>query len=261
MIRTGVMFDGRIWTNAIYLGRYGDLNKIARMFAISSCLLLTRQFPNTDPVDHSSCINTRKANLLRVQSRPLHKPLSNLEMAGQGYIMSLPIELQQHIFSYLVKPLSRCKGNGMPQTDRDHQRYLTIREVKDELIQHPFLNLAATSRSMRNAVESYCAHLIQQNRKRLKFAAFSQGLDWSDWVAKTPADVLRRDNRKIKCARMAWIRAFWKQCMFCQCRTARKAVMDMLYWCCLPCDNKHYGEKIVSVDCVAMVPRAYLITL
>jgi hypothetical protein len=139
---------------------------------------------------------------------------------------TLPMELQHMIFSYLIRPLSSYPGDGMPRTRYEHSSLLRSTRDKDALKMHPYLNLAASSRQLRDTVEAFCHSLLVQHH------------------SSTDKSVSQRKKVK-KPYRAIWLQKCYKHCLFCGKSSTRRAVFNMLMWCCLKCDNLHYGKRIV----------------
>ncbi|KAF2434116.1 hypothetical protein EJ08DRAFT_657792 [Tothia fuscella] len=162
-------------------------------------------------------------------------------MASLG---SLPTELQHNIFSYLIRPLSHLPVDGMPRTPALHE-YILIRSNtnsrggKSNLSNHPFYNLAATSRTLRGTVEAFCHSLLVQYEGVMGSKADKKDyVDWSQQVEK------RGRSTGNKCERKVWVKFFNQRCIFCGKNSSRKAVFNLLMWCCKRCDVKHYGTRI-----------------
>jgi hypothetical protein len=130
------------------------------------------------------------------------------------------------IFSYLIRPLSCYPGDGMPRTFSIHSSLLRKASNKEALRRHPYLNLAASSRQMRDTVEAFCQSLLVQHH------------------GATYESVLQSKKPK-RSYRAMWLQKCYKHCIFCGKISLRRAVFNMLMWCCLKCDNLHYGKRIV----------------
>jgi ribosomal protein L37AE/L43A len=152
---------------------------------------------------------------------------------------SLPIEIQHDIFSYLMRPLSSYPYDGMPRTFAQHSSILVQTENKNAVKDHPYLNLAASSRHLRNAVEAYCRSLLVQHH----------GTMYKKVVG---------EQKLSKVYRTVWVNKTYRHCMFCGKATIRRAVFNMLMWCCLKCDNTHYGKRIVRTVYLPLLQLAHV---
>jgi hypothetical protein len=139
---------------------------------------------------------------------------------------TLPMEVQHMIFSYLIRPLSFYPGDGMPRTFSLHSSLLRKTRTKDALKKHPYLNLAASSRQMRDTVEAFCRSLLVQHNGTI-------------YKGVLQSKKLKKPYRAI------WLQKCYKHCFFCGKSSSRRAVFNLLMWCCLKCDNVHYGKRIV----------------
>lgn len=173
-------------------------------------------------------------------------------MAHSG-LEGLPTELQHHVLSYLTRPLSCYTVDGMPRTVEEYEHMLELSTDKTAILRHPFLQLAATSRYMRATVEAYCQHLLHQHKDTIKAPAVDVNRDWSNWVATVP-----RNKRKTRGARMLWIKGVWKHCWFCGRSSVKRAIFDLLLYCCKTCDIRHYGKRVVSILTLHICPRSQL---
>jgi hypothetical protein len=118
-----------------------------------------------------------------------------------NHIDNLPVEVVNHILSYLIHPRSRLPG--LTEAESDHtfsgQARTAIKSKEDlttpshtdpwgadiftiSFTKHPFNALALTSRRYQALVESYCGHLVRIcNPFNLPFAQFDQHGSSSVW--------------------------------------------------------------------------------
>jgi ribosomal protein L37AE/L43A len=151
----------------------------------------------------------------------------SLQVSNMASLESLPVEIQHDIFSYLIRPLSSYPHNGMARTFFLHTSLLCQTKNKDIVKNHPYLNLAASSRQLRDTIEAYCRSLLVQHHGTIYKKVMG-------------------DRKLSKAYRTIWLNKTYKHCLFCGKTTVRRAVFNMLMWCCLKCDNTHYGKRIVS---------------
>jgi hypothetical protein len=134
----------------------------------------------------------------------------------------LPVEVFNHILSYLVQPRSRLPGLSEEQSTLDPavQRIIKLDEDLQAppdterfaadlfawtSIRHPFNALAASSKRCCELLESYCAHLVKAcNRFNLPFAqADDLG---ADFVYPSLSSIVYR---------RLWLQTAPRSCVFC----------------------------------------------
>jgi hypothetical protein len=156
----------------------------------------------------------------------------------------LPLDVQYIIYSYLIAPLASYTVNPMPRTFWLRNFYDHHPADRTVLSLHPFLNLAATCKSLRFCVESYCHHLLRQYRQlqNVKLPDIPDD-DWVEMVAKQKA----RDRKKrVHTYRLTYLKWAFAHCIFCGKVSKKRAIFNQLIWCCNPCDIDQYGRRIVG---------------
>ncbi|KAJ4296410.1 hypothetical protein N0V90_006455 [Kalmusia sp. IMI 367209] len=135
----------------------------------------------------SPAIDNQKTNILPILWSP-DNHVTDPPSISFSRLESLPVEVSNHIFSYLVRPRSRLPGLSERESSYDSGGQRSVKDREDlqappdadrfaadlfswPQIRHPFNSLAATSRHCRDLVESYCYHLVKTcNRFNLPFA-------------------------------------------------------------------------------------------
>jgi hypothetical protein len=155
---------------------------------------------------------------------------SQTSPASQSSFETLPVEVVNHILSYLVLPRSRLPGLTEAQSSLDFSPLArsTLKRNEDlttptdsnrwaanlfqnHTNQHPFHVLSLTSRRCNELVESYCGHLVRTcNVFNLPFAQLDQYGPQSVWP----------DMSGIVYRRL-WLQHAPRHCIYCH------AVMDM----------------------------------
>ncbi|KAH8727664.1 hypothetical protein GQ44DRAFT_703603 [Phaeosphaeriaceae sp. PMI808] len=120
---------------------------------------------------------------------------------SQNTLITLPIEIINHILSYLTHPRSRLPGLSEAQSSRDFpaQTRTHIKNQEDltsppdthrwaadlftnNTLQHPFHTLSLTSKRCNTLVESYCAHKVRSNNTfNLPFAHLDKNGPFAVW--------------------------------------------------------------------------------
>jgi hypothetical protein len=138
----------------------------------------------TSPRVHTSCATTSH-----------QKPVS------QSSFETLPVEVVNHILSYLTHPRSRLPGLTEAQSSRNFcfKARSIIKQAEDlttpadgdrwaadlfnnHTNRHPFHTLSLTSRRSLELVEGYCAHIVRAcNKFNLPFAHFDKHGPKSVW--------------------------------------------------------------------------------
>jgi hypothetical protein len=113
-------------------------------------------------------------------------------MATQSQLDQLPVEVFNHILSFLIHPRSRLPGltelqshcdytlpdkraskegyHLNPTAPPDHDRF-GINFFDSKRVRHPFNDLACTSKCLKDLTEDYCKHLVKlDNRFNLLLA-------------------------------------------------------------------------------------------
>lgn len=168
-------------------------------------------------------------------------------------IDSMPPEVQFIIFSYLVKPFAGYVLDGTPRsfTILGELEKLTPSKASDLLKTHPFQNLAAMNKQLRSAIEGYCHQLLKEHKVVLGNKKLPE-LDGQDWNKLANENAHYEENvkkGKIKKVdwqtyRNLWIRATHETCIWCGKKSTRRAIFDMLVYCCASCDERVYGKKV-----------------
>ncbi|KAI9830640.1 MAG: hypothetical protein M1819_005450 [Sarea resinae] len=192
-------------------------------------------------------------------------------------ILDLPAEAHYLIFSHLLTPYPNSP--------------LTFRTVKEKLDNppanfrdHPFYELAASCRDMRDAVEDYCEHLGKvystvmegpstsagKNKKRKISSAEeeserTQGVfgvsggrtEITRGTAATAAGAgagaagLHKDTprrRRKGCFRKKWVKFACANCLFCGRPSTRRAILNARLNCCKGCDRVEWPDKITLTE-------------
>ena len=174
---------------------------------------------------------------------------------------SMPFNIQHVIFSYLAKPLAGYALDGTPCTFNILGQLKMITPKASELLQtHPFQNLAATCKKLRSATETSCRHLLNTHKVILGDKKVPE-LDGGNWEQLVARDALKRQAKakrqtkakpqtkekrqtRAKTYRNLWIRCTHERCIFCGRKSKRRAMFDMLVYCCQRCDESMYGAKV-----------------
>ena len=166
---------------------------------------------------------------------------------------SLPNDIQYMIFSYLAKILAGYALDGVPRTPNLlHQLELVQPKTSELMKTHPFQNLAATSRQLRQAVEGYCRHLLDRHKDVIGGKPVPElgGMNWEALASKNASGKKKKTKASRQTYRNIWIRAMNERCVWCGKKSQRKAVFDMLIYCCYPCDLRVYGRKVAKSDAI-----------
>jgi hypothetical protein len=164
----------------------------------------------------------------------------------------LPSDIQYLTFSYLSKALAGYALDGVPRTSDLYHRLSSLQPTVPQLLKtHPFQNLAGTCKQLRVAVEGYCRHLLDRHKDILGTRRVPEIGDqsWEEFAVKNAS----RKNTKVRreTYRNTWIRAAHEKCVWCGKRSKRKAVFDMLVYCCHPCDQRAYGKRLSKSQVIA----------
>ncbi|KAL1303736.1 hypothetical protein AAFC00_007081 [Neodothiora populina] len=127
-------------------------------------------------------------------------------------IEDLPPELLHHICGYLF-------------TAHDPDRSVLATEVPS-----PLIDLAGTSRALRDAVETYC------RRTLLSWASITK----YDGVLPKPSKKVTKSHRGVL---LRWRKT---HCVFCGKKSVRKAVLRTGFGCCAKCDKLEWPDKITK---------------
>ena len=131
----------------------------------------------------------------------------------------LPTELLHNILSYSIW--------NTPDGSRTSVAVTT--GGKPELwTNHTYYTVAATSRHLRDVVESFCRHLIILHKSTTKL--------------QPPA----KKSKNPTPNRVRWVKWTAKHCIFCGKETTCMALMYSSIRCCRKCDKKEWPDKIVS---------------
>jgi len=160
---------------------------------------------------------------------------------------SLPNDVQYMVFSYLSKILAGYALDGVPRTGDMLYKLMLLEPTTRQLMRtHPYQNLAATSKQLRLAVEGYCHHLLDRHKDIIGKRRIPE-LERENWerLASKNAFGKRKDTKvRRETYRNVWIRATNEHCVWCGKRSQRKAVFDLLVYCCYQCDERVYGRKL-----------------
>src|SRR5579871_2072358 len=158
---------------------------------------------------------------------------------------SLPNDIEHMIFSYLSKPLSGYALDGMPRNVHIYRQLdRSQSSVKDILETHPFQNLAATCKYLRGAVEGYCNHLLNCHGQKMTIKKIPE-LNEENWEVLAVKNCKRKKTKARRLTyRNLWIRKSHERCFWCGKKSRRRAVFDLLVYCCHECDEKIYGKRL-----------------
>jgi hypothetical protein len=167
---------------------------------------------------------------------------------------TLPADIQYNILSWLICPLVGHDIERQPQTPEELTKADLLKleapryAPKNKFTgNHPYLCLAACSRSLRMGIEDYCHHLVM---KRLQVAAKRivkpKYIDWSADVARAKAKGKDAATGDIRTYRFQYLKWAQECCLFCGKKSTRRAIFNLQMWCCKSCDEKEWGSMIVS---------------
>jgi len=166
---------------------------------------------------------------------------------------TLPTDVQYLVLSYLSKILAGYALDGVPRTDDMLEQLEQLTPSTSQLMKtHPYQNLAATSKQLRVAVEGYCHHLLDRHKDIIGERKIPE-LERDNWENLASKNAFgKRKNTKVRreTYRNTWIRATNGHCIWCGKRSKRKAVFDMLVFCCHQCDERTYGQKIPKTTAI-----------
>jgi hypothetical protein len=176
--------------------------------------------------------------------------------ASRSSFDTLPVEVVNHVLSYLTHPRSRLPGLTEAQSSRDFCSLArsTIKKSEDLTAaadsdrwaanlfnnhqnQHPFHSLSLTSKRCNALVESYCGHLVRAcNTFNLPFAHLDKYGPKSVWP-----DMSRIVYRRL------WLQHAPRKCIYCY------AVMDCYPFPVLKrlltnCQACFYRQTLVCAD-------------
>lgn len=158
---------------------------------------------------------------------------------------SLPSDVHFSIFSNLTLPFVTCDFQATPHSHIELKQTEKVNHLKwsdKPLSNHPFLALAAQSKSLRASVESYCHHLLRK-RSKVLIRQPKHDADWSTAIALAAS---KHKNLDFRSYRQQYLKAIFHKCQFCEKATPRRAVFNTHMYCCRVCDNKEFGPKIVG---------------
>jgi len=177
---------------------------------------------------------------------------------------SLPADVQYLVLSYLSKILSGYALDGVPRTGNMLEQLVQLAPSTGQLMKtHPYQNLAATCKQLRVAVEGYCRHLLDRHKDIIGERRIPE-LERDNWESLASKNAFgKRKNTKVRreTYRNAWIRATNEHCVWCGKRSKRKAVFDMLVFCCHQCDERAYGKKTTKTAAIQIYGLAPIIWL
>lgn len=160
------------------------------------------------------------------------------EDASRDMFSELPVEVIYNILSYLNAFHAGIRnGTGL------HYREVVMAQQSNIRRVHPFLSLAATSRRLRDVVESHCQSLLLQYKSINTYKPIDQGL-------------------KLKKKQRTSYRGYWRKftrrkCAFCGKPTQRGAMFNCLIHCCQQCDASRWPARIVRVLPTFLHPCQY----
>jgi hypothetical protein len=191
-----------------------------------------------------------------IQTLQHNEPIRQKASTLHNSLETLPVEVVNNIFSYLVQPRSRLPGLTECQSNYDFSKTEQgiIKQGEDKTmppdsdrhfadlfswleVRHPFNVLAATSKRCRELVESYCAHLVKTcNKFNLPFAHLeAYGPDCV--YPSLSAVVFRR----------LWLQTAPRRCVFCD-GTLSHYPHAPQYGLMLTCENCFYAQAFVSLN-------------
>lgn len=134
-------------------------------------------------------------------------------------LAALPTELLHNILSYSI--WNTPDGSRTPVA-------VTTGGKPESWTNHTYYTVAATSRHLRDVVESFCRHLIILHKSTTKL--------------QPPA----KKSKNPTPNRVRWVKWTAKHCIFCGKETTCMALMYSSIRCCRKCDKKEWPDKIVS---------------
>jgi hypothetical protein len=134
-------------------------------------------------------------------------------------LAALPTELLHNILSYSI--WNTPDGSRTPVA-------VTTGGKPELWTNHTYYTVAATSRHLRDVVESFCRHLIILHKSTTKL--------------QPPA----KKSKNPTPNRVRWVKWTAKHCIFCGKETTCMALMYSSIRCCRKCDKKEWPDKIVS---------------
>ena len=168
---------------------------------------------------------------------------------------SLPVDVQYNILSWLICPLVGHPIARSPQSQEElysaelyklvAPRYASSNKFTGN---HPYLCLAASSRTLRATLEDYCHHLVM---KRLATCIKAKRIitpkykDWSADVAKAATNGNEVPVGNTRTYRLQYLKWAYENCLFCGKKSSRRAIFNLHMWCCKHCDKAQWGEKVV----------------
>ena len=134
-------------------------------------------------------------------------------------LAALPTELLHNILSHSI--WNTPDGSRTPVA-------VTAGGKPELWTNHTYYTVAATSRHLRDVVESFCRHLIILHKSTTKL--------------QPPA----KKSKNPTPNRVRWVKWTAKHCIFCGKETTCMALMYSSIRCCRKCDKKEWPDKIVS---------------
>ena len=150
------------------------------------------------------------------------------------------------IFSYLIKPFAGYALDGSPRsfTLLGELEQLTPLRKSDLLRTHPFQNLAAVCKKLRSDIEGYCHSLLTEHKIRNIKTLELDGEDWHKLATENAHSEKKNKKANRQTYRNLWIRTIHESCIWCGKNSTRRAMFDMLVYCCKSCDKRVYGKKV-----------------
>lgn len=175
---------------------------------------------------------------------------------------SLPIDIHNEIFSYLVGLLSCYTQNSRPQEEDELYSLYNLDDKREVLERHPFYQIALSSRGLRERVGAFC-HLLTSCESILGFRIPENSKSHSAWKIRINERLeAEREARKVLGPtvdapyRLMWVTWTFHRCMHYRKRSQRRGTWDYLTWVCQKCD-KSVRSKVVSdffICCVLQSP-------
>jgi hypothetical protein len=224
---------------------------------------------------------------LKMQSTPGTATAAQTQAASQSRLETLPVEVFNHILSYLVHPRSRHPGLTEAESacDFSSKARFYIKGLEDlttppdsdrwasnlfnwTALTHPFHPLSLTSRRCHGLVESFCYHMVRScNKFGLPFAQLEKrGVqsvypDMSGIVSGLNVPVACATNtnfaRRHQVYRRLWLQHAPRYCIYCyaalDCYPYRVLLKRRVIAACADC---FYRQTLVSLTLPCPTTRA-----
>lgn len=166
---------------------------------------------------------------------------SHATMHTTSPLESLPLELLDQICSYLFPTHDPMRGHT--RTSQNDDRSFDP-ETPSHRIQEPLNCLAASSRTLLNAVESFSRTLLLRWQPMTKFRTLIPPT--AHLPPKLQTAVLKIAERIKLSHRGDLLRWRNSHCVWCGKKSLRKAVLCTGLGCCAKCDKLHWADKITK---------------